>query len=646
MRKSNLAFLTIIVAIFTFLLVFSPSLSIAGQIKQTDSSPRVIEITAKRFTFEPNIIRVRAGEEIVFKVKSVDVTHGIYIDGYNYFVTVSPGEVVEVGPVTFDKPAKLKMRCAVTCGPLHPFMVADIIVEPNYIFPTFLLLTLGIFGISTLYIGRKPVNKMLGIPLDKDLDLLKIRILGPILKRLVQWRGIHFTLIWPNLLIFVIVITTGLFGNPTGNMNFSIAVVWILWFAAVEFMILFAGRLWCTICPLPAFGEWLARRRLYSVHTLRKWFSLEKKWPKSLDNMWIPAFGFLGISLIVPWLVTRPVVTGLLFLLLIVLGVILHLIFTKRRFCRHICPASGYIGYHSNASIYAIRCKNKEKCDKHIAKECIRGSPEGYGCPWILYPGGLDQNTYCGQCYECLKSCPLDNMTLKLRMIGKDLANIAAKAKNKFDEAWMGFIRFTLAIFYELVFFGPYFWIKDWGNMGNIFGANLITMGLLVPSLDGLSNWFKWALMVSSISLVGYPAVFYAFSWVAKKVAGDAEHSTKQIFLSFSYALAPYGLFLWIAFAVTLVTVNWAYPLNAFSDPLGWGWNLFGIKFAWRPFSPELLPYIQVPILLIGLTLAINSTYNIAMKLFSNHTKALRASIVMGILHTLAALVFVWVITG
>jgi polyferredoxin len=641
MKRHHLLFtaLTLATLAATLVLLY-PNVSAAS------SQPRVIEINAKRFTFEPNIIRVQAGEEVIFRLRSIDVTHGFYIDGYDYFVTVLPGETVEVGPIRFEESAKLKVRCSITCGPLHPFMVADIIVEPNYFFPAFALLTLSVFATSLIYIKREPINKMLGISLDKEVDLLKIRGIGPVLKKLLQWRGIHFTLILPNLLIFMIILAAGFFGNPTGNKNFSIAVVWILWFAAVEFMILFAGRLWCTLCPLPAFGEWLARKRLYGVHNGRKWFSLGKKWPKRLNNMWISAFGFLGISLIVPWLVTRPVITGFLFLLLIVLGIIFHLVFTQRYFCRHVCPAGGYIGSHSNASIFAVRSRDKSVCDEHTAKECIKGSPKGYGCPWVLYPGGNDQNTYCGQCFECLKSCPLDNMTLKLRMVGRDIANLAAKAKNKFDEAWMEFIRFTLVMVYTLVFFGPYFWIKDWGNMGNIFGANLATISLLTPTVEGLTKWFKWALLVGGVTLIGFPAVFYVFSWLAKKAAGGAEQTTKRLFLSFSYALAPYGLFLWLAFAITLVAVNWAYALTAFSDPLGWGWNLLGVKFKWRPILPYLLPYVQVVMLLVGLALAINSTYNIARKLFNDHKRAFKASAVMGLLHVLAALVFVWIIAG
>ncbi len=599
---------------------------------------------------EPSILKVNKGDRIIFRIISEDVTHGFYIDGYSpspvdQKIVIEPGKIVEVGPITFDKPGKFKIRCSVTCGPLHPFMVADIKVKPNTVYYSYLAAAF-LAGMFTLaYVRRGPKNKMLGISLDREIDLLRLRIIGPILKRILQWRGFHFAVIWPSLLIFVVVIVAGFAGNPVGNKNFSIAVVWILWFALVEFMILFAGRTWCTICPLPALGEWIARRRLYGVHRVRKWFALKLKWPGSLNNMWLGALLFLTMSLIIPWLVTRPVVSGLLFVILLGAGTLLYITHPPRNFCRSICPAGAYIGHDSNASIYSVRSRDKSICDKHMAKECIRGNPGGYGCPWKLYPGGHDENTYCGQCYECLKSCPLDNMTVKIRMIGKDLAHMAVKAKNKLDEAWMSFIRFTLGVFYILVFFGPYAWIRDWGNMGVDYGANLASIGLLTPGIGGVVNWFKWALMVAGIALVAYPAIFYAFSWISKKVA-KAEKTTRRIFLAFSYALIPYIVFIWVAFAVAILLVFWAYPLTAFSDPFGWGWNLLGFKFKWNPVLPQSLPYVLASLSILGMALAINSTYNIARKMFESHKKAFRATSVMALLHIMSAIVFIWIVSG
>lgn len=641
-KRKKLAFLAIF-AMFTLVLVYMfyllPSPASATK------TPRVIEISAKQFAFDPAIIKVNMGEEIIFRVSTEDVTHGFFIDGFDVYVDIPPGEVIELGPIKFDKPGKFKIRCSTICGALHPFMVADIIVEPNIPFYMLIIGSLAIMATSVAYIHRsKPKDKILGIPLSKEVDILKIKLIGPILEKIVKWRGYHFFIILPNALIFMIVLTTGFFGNPTGALNFSIAVVWILWFAAVEFMILLASRFWCSICPLPAFGEWLARRRLYSVHEPRKWFSLKKIYPKSLRNMWVPALGFLGISLIVPWLVTRPVITGFLFLTLIVGALIIHLVYGKRYFCLYLCPASGYIGHHSSASILAVRSRDPKLCEKCVVKGCVRGTPKGYGCPWDRYPGGNDSNVYCGLDLECLKACPLNNMTLKIRMIAKD---IATKIRASADEAWMGFIRFTLVIFYTLVFFGPYFWIKDWGNMGIPFGANLMSLGVLIPSLEGFRNWAGWALIVTLTSLIVFPLVFLGFVWVAKKVAKGEEKPTKHVFLALSNALTPYALLLWISFAIALVSVNWAYPIRAFSDPLGWGWDIVGTRnVKWMPFMPEWIPYVQSTLAFIGFSLATDCTYKIALNLFQQHTKAFRATLVMSILYLMILVFILWIIMG
>ena len=654
-KKVVLATLPLAIIIILFVFTQFSVISIFPSVSAQDSEVRVIDVRAFQFGWEPEIIHIDTGEQVIFRIEGDKVVaHGFYIDGKDFYVYIPPLETVDVGPMVFDTPGKLKVRCSETCGPLHPFMVADIIIEPNFPYYTFLLSALAVGAVTVVYVQRGPKNKMLGVSLDKEVDLLRVRGIGPILKKALQWRGIHFALIWPNVVIFMIVLASGFFGNPTGNLNFSVGVVWILWLTAVEYMILFAGRTWCTLCPLPAFGEWIARRRIYGVHKLRKPFSLDKKFPKSLNNMWGSALGFLGISLVVPWLVTRPWVSGLLFLALIILGVVFTLVYTRRYFCRVICPANSYIGYHANASFYAVRSVDKSTCDKHIEKECMRGGPKGYACPWVTpYPGGLTESTWCGQCYECVKSCPLDNMSVKYRMIGKDIANMAVLAKRRFGMAWVGFIRFNLGIFYELVFFGSFWALKDWGNMGIIFGVNLFNFGVLSPTTSAFQMWLVWAVIVAGVSLVAYPAVFFVFTSLAKMAAGAKNLSTKNdVFVPFTYALAPYGLFIWLAFTLNLILVNWAYPLSRFSDPMGWGWEsspiipVEGLKAAWNPIAPELLPYILMPIVLIGLALAINSTYNIAVKLFGDQRMAFRSTAVMAILHTGMALFFAWIIIG
>ncbi|GBC75248.1 Cytochrome c oxidase subunit 2 [archaeon HR06] len=108
---------------------------------------KVIDVKASQFKFEPERIVVNRGDTIILKVKSLDVTHGFYIDGYNVNKMVSLGEEVSI-TLYADKLGKFKIRCSVPCGSLHPFMVGELIVEENglnlvFLSSYFLLILLG-----------------------------------------------------------------------------------------------------------------------------------------------------------------------------------------------------------------------------------------------------------------------------------------------------------------------------------------------------------------------------------------------------------------------------------------------------------------------------------------------------------------------
>lgn len=87
-------------------------------------------IEARQFAFNPARIYVNLGDSVTLRVRSMDITHGLYLDAYGIGVQVPP---MEEGVVRFvaDRPGKLRYRCSVICGPLHPFMVGEIVVRPN-----------------------------------------------------------------------------------------------------------------------------------------------------------------------------------------------------------------------------------------------------------------------------------------------------------------------------------------------------------------------------------------------------------------------------------------------------------------------------------------------------------------------------------
>jgi heme/copper-type cytochrome/quinol oxidase subunit 2 len=99
--------------------------------------PRVIDIVAKRFEYSPNRISLKKGELVTFRMESLDVTHGLYLDGYGINIKARPGLI---GKATFvaDKTGRFSFRCSETCGEFHPYMIGFLEVTPNSRFNLFL----------------------------------------------------------------------------------------------------------------------------------------------------------------------------------------------------------------------------------------------------------------------------------------------------------------------------------------------------------------------------------------------------------------------------------------------------------------------------------------------------------------------------
>ncbi len=89
-----------------------------------------IDVTARQFAFEPAALDIRRGDTITIHFESLDSAHGFFIDGYDVDIQAEPGKSAEATFVA-DKEGKFKIRCSVSCGVLHPFMIGEMNVEPD-----------------------------------------------------------------------------------------------------------------------------------------------------------------------------------------------------------------------------------------------------------------------------------------------------------------------------------------------------------------------------------------------------------------------------------------------------------------------------------------------------------------------------------
>jgi hypothetical protein len=163
--------------------------------------------------------------------------------------------------------------------------------------------------------------------------------------------------------------------------------------------------------------------------------------------------------------------------------------------------------------------------------------------------------------------------------------------------------------------------------------------------------------------LVLFPAVYalfvkvsqWAARWRGRRVLvpvpaaanGAGAPNFRTLFLRWSCPLVPLGLLAWIAFSLPLFFVNGSYIVSVLSDPLGWGWNLFGTAHTpWKPLVPEWVPVLQGIALLFGLAVALRAGESVARELWPDPRQARRALVPMAGLWLAITVGFLWLFTG
>ena len=460
---------------------------------------------------------------------------------------------------------------------------------------------------------------------------------------LFRQRALNWILMTATFFGFLLAIVAGVLGTAAGSANFGIVFVWIVWWGLLMgALIPLGGRLWCLICPIPAPGEWLQRKALVAPPLngsatglssiaepaqTRGWRGHAKgrRWPTSLQGIWLQNAGFLGVALFSTLILTRPSVSGWVLLAFLAGAVGLAMLFERRTFCRYVCPVGGFIGLYSLVAPLELRVRDPLICQEHRTKDCYLGNGAGYGCPWFERPWTMDRNAYCGMCGECLRTCTQDNVAVNLRLPGTDLLVVHGW---RMDEAFKAFIMLACAAIYPVVFLGPWGWLKEWAN------------------LDTLPGFGAYALAFLALNLLVVPGVHLGGAAITRWAAGLYAVPVRRLFVALAYPLVPLGLAAWMAFTLSLVFANFSYAISVVSDPFGWGWNLFGTRdVAWHPWLMTWVPPLQAALLIAGLVTAIATADGILRKL-SLDRRPIRGLAIQALILTAETLFLLWLYLG
>lgn len=114
---------------------------------------REFTVVARKFEYTPNILEVKRGDRVTIRLLSEDVHHGMFLDGYQIETSAYPGQDGALH-FTADRNGKFAIRCSVTCGAFHPYMIGYFKVTPDYRLWGAALGSLGVLGFVMIIVVR------------------------------------------------------------------------------------------------------------------------------------------------------------------------------------------------------------------------------------------------------------------------------------------------------------------------------------------------------------------------------------------------------------------------------------------------------------------------------------------------------------
>lgn len=446
----------------------------------------------------------------------------------------------------------------------------------------------------------------------------------PFLSRWIKSRGFQFSVQLPLVLALFLILTAGFFGTPVAGKNIATILTWTLWWTLLIVDIVLLGRMWCLVCPWDALASWI-RRLTFWKRKKDEPLALNYRWPSWLKNVYPAVLLFLGLT----WLelgfgVTfSPWATAVLGTLMIFLAIVPALIFERRAFCQYGCLIGRICGLYSMMAPIELRPIDYDVCTQCHGKECIKGNDHGYECPTTQYPPKMQTNTYCTLCSECIKSCDKDNLAINLRPWATDLMSIS---KPRRDEATLAIVMLAMTMFHGLSM------TPVWNQM-----IASIRNFLQVPHIIAFSIGMLGVLIVPTL-------IYFLFV----RLAAVRQQAPITNFVTFfAYPLIAIALMYHLAHNVGHLLMEGMSIVPAFSDPFGWGWNLFGTAAVVpRPLtSMKTIWFLQITFVLLGHFWANRAALRIEKRINGPEGLKLRSTVFISLMLLAASLTNVWLLS-
>jgi cytochrome c oxidase assembly factor CtaG/polyferredoxin len=451
-------------------------------------------------------------------------------------------------------------------------------------------------------------------------DLFRIPILGRCLSSKTVRRGMQVMM----LLLAVAVLLDGFLGPQLSPMNLAGVLPWTHWRGFTVIALLFAGNLFCMVCPFMLVRDFG-----------RRWLPQRWKWPRSLRNKWLAAlllalffWAYEAFSL---W--NSPWLTAWIILSYFLAASLIDGLFQGGTFCKFVCPIGQFHFVQSLLSPLEVKVRKPDVCQSCRTFDCIRGRPEHRGCELKLFQPKKKGNMDCTFCMDCVDACPHDNVGLIAVTPGKDL--------------WTGEQRSSVGPFASRFDLAALVLILVFGALANAAGMIAPVAAVLdrAQFLFGLQRPVIVALFLSVVMFLIPGLIVWIAGFLSRRL-GRLQVSLKPFISDFAMTMAPLGFAMWLTHFVFHLFTGSHMPIPViqrialdlhltFLGKPDWGIASWSI--------PQLLDF-EILVLDLGLLVSLYAGWRVAQRYNNRGKRCLLIFTPWSLVYILFFLAAIWII--
>ncbi|MEE2881005.1 MAG: hypothetical protein VX643_03300 [Chloroflexota bacterium] len=416
-----------------------------------------------------------------------------------------------------------------------------------------------------------------------------------------------------SVLIFILIILTGLFGNQRPVDNLTPTLVWVIWWVGLGFIVSSLGNVWSFLNPWKIIFSWWESS--YNLFANSDKYSLAVRYPKQF-GIWPAVALFLGFA----WLESAfvdSVVPRILANFIIAYSLITWTgmaIFGKHQWLRYGEIFNIVFGFMTKLSITEVRVLDSQVCRDHCSGNC---GTENVGC--------ID-------CYECFEYSKVREFNLRPPVVGVTITYCTIP----------GVVAMVMLLLATVSFDGLSA-TPEWVAIQTYFILNF--PGLTYQFLNG-------ALIANSLGLLIAPLLFAGIFGLFLKLmyhsVGSRGPNVSGLMAAFAFSLLPISIAYNYAHFISLLMIQGQQLIPLISDPLGVDWDLFGTATYQVNFGiirPQLLWIFAILIIIIGHISAVYLSHIKALELYRNSSIALKSQFPMLVLMVFYTMVSLWIVS-